>query len=175
MRVPFLCVKVPFTMTIATKQNSPVNIEERKDLDIKAGDTVKVWQKIEEKGKTRLQIFEGLVLAVKHGAEAGATFTVRRVSGGVGVEKVFPLYSPMIDKIEIVRRSTVRQSKLYHLRNKVTKQIRREMRRMKEMGVATSSDSEKPREEEAPRDEVKEEESGAPVEEEKKESEEKSE
>ncbi|MDP2648668.1 MAG: 50S ribosomal protein L19, partial [bacterium] len=81
---------------------SPIDMDARKKLDLKAGDTVRVFQKIEEKGKTRLQAFEGLVLARKHGREAGATFTVRRVSSGVGVEKIFPLYSPMIDRIEVV-------------------------------------------------------------------------
>ena len=65
---------------------SPVKIEDRKGLNIRAGDTVKVWQKIMEKGKVRLQVFEGLVLAVKHGKQAGGTFTVRKVASGVGVE-----------------------------------------------------------------------------------------
>ena len=105
-----------------------VNIEERKKLDIRAGDTVKVWQKIQEKGKTRLQAFEGLILAVRHGKEAGATFTVRKVASGVGVEKIFPLYSPMIDKIKISERSKVRQAKLYHIRDKAAKEMRRQMR-----------------------------------------------
>ena len=72
---------------------SPVDLESRKKLDFASGDTVRVQTKIIEKGKTRLQAFEGLVLARKHGNEAGATFTVRRVSGGFGVEKIFPLYS----------------------------------------------------------------------------------
>ena len=107
---------------------SPVNIEERKNLDIRAGDTVRVWQKIEEKEKTRLQAFEGLVLARKHGREAGGTFTVRRVASGVGVEKIFPLYSPVIDRIEILKRSKVRRSKLYYIREKVAREIRRQMR-----------------------------------------------
>ena len=107
---------------------SPVKIEDRQKLDLRSGDTVRVWQKIMEKGKTRLQAFEGLVLARKHGAEAGATFTVRRVASGVGVEKVFPLYSPMIDKIEIMKRSKVRRGKLYHIRDKAAKEIRRQMR-----------------------------------------------
>src|SRR5260221_4803552 len=101
---------------------SPVNIEERQKLDFRAGDTVRVMQKIEEKGKTRLQAFEGLVLARKHGTEAGATFTVRRVASGVGVEKIFPLYSPMIDKIEILKRARVRRAKLYYIRHKVTRE-----------------------------------------------------
>lgn len=105
-----------------------MNIEERQKIDLRSGDTVRVYQKIVEKGKTRLQAFEGLVLAVKHGKEAGATFTVRRVSSGVGVEKIFPLYSPVIDKIEIVKRSKVRRAKLYHIREKAAKEISRQMR-----------------------------------------------
>ncbi len=121
---------------------SPVNMENRKDLGIRVGDTVRVWQKIEEKGKTRLQAFEGLVLARKHGNEPGATFTVRRVSGGVGIEKIFPLYSPMIDKIEIVRRSKVRRAKLYHIREKVAREIKRQMRKMQLVNLASSSDTE---------------------------------
>ena len=76
---------------------TPIDIASRKNLDMRTGDTVRVWQKIQEKGKTRLQSFEGIVLARKHGAEAGATFTVRRNTNGFGVEKIFPLYSPMID------------------------------------------------------------------------------
>jgi large subunit ribosomal protein L19 len=104
------------------------NSAERAKLDLKSGDTVRVWQKIMEKGKTRLQAFEGLVLARKHGTEAGATFTVRRVASGVGVEKIFPLYSPMIDKIEVVKRAKVRRAKLYHIRDKAAKEIRRQMR-----------------------------------------------
>ena len=101
----------------------------RKNLDLRPGDTVRVYQKIEEKGKTRLQSFEGLVLARKHGTEAGATFTVRRVSSGVGVEKIFPLYSPMIDKIEITKRTRVRRAKLYYIREKVAREARRQLRR----------------------------------------------
>ena len=111
-----------------TSVQSPVKIADRKALDLKSGDTVRVWQKIVEKGKTRLQAFEGLVIAVKHGREAGATFTVRRVASGVGMEKIFPLYSPMIDSIETLKRSEVRRAKLYHIRNKAAKEIRRQMR-----------------------------------------------
>lgn len=110
---------------------SPVNVDERKKLDLRAGDTAKVWQKIQEKGKTRLQAFEGLVLAVKHGKEAGGTFTVRKVTSGVGVEKIFPIYSPMIDKIEITKRAQVRRAKLYHIREKAAKEVRREMRNIR--------------------------------------------
>ncbi len=110
---------------------SPVNIEERSKLDLRSGDTVRVWQKIVEKGKTRLQAFEGLVLARKHGTEAGATFTVRRIASGVGVEKIFPLYSPIIDKVEVLKRSRVRRAKLYHIRDKAAKEISRQMRNIR--------------------------------------------
>src|SRR4051812_29745761 len=99
-------------------KHSTVDMEARKNLDIRPGDTVRVHQKIEEKGKFRLQAFEGLVLARKHGTEAGGTFTVRRVASGVGVEKIFPLYSPMIDHVDIVKRARVRRAKLYFIREK---------------------------------------------------------
>lgn len=115
-------------MQMGTIKISPVNTEHRKLLDIRPGDTVRVWSKIEEKGKTRLQAFEGLVLARKHGTENGATFTVRKVASGVGVERIFPLYSPNIDKIELVRRAKTRRAKLYYIREKATKEIRRKMK-----------------------------------------------
>jgi large subunit ribosomal protein L19 len=121
---------------------SPVNMESRKNLGIRPGDTVRVHQKIQDKGKTRIQVFEGIVLARKHGDEAGATFTVRKVVDGIGVEKIFPLYSPLIDKIEILRRSKVRRSKLYYIREKVAREIRRQMRRMRLMGTASESEIE---------------------------------
>lgn len=116
-------------------KHSPINMDERKKLDIRPGDTVRVWQKIEEKGKFRLQAFEGLILARKHGTEAGGTFTVRRVSSGVGVEKIFPLYSPMIDKVEVVKRARVRRAKLYYIRDKVAREARRQLRRSRLMGT----------------------------------------
>ena len=106
---------------------SPVNIEERKKLDLRPGDTVRVTQKIKEGDKTRLQAFEGIVLAQKHGTEAGSTFTIRKVSSGVGVERIFPLYSPVIQKIEIVKRAKVRRAKLYYIREKAAKETRRKM------------------------------------------------
>lgn len=121
---------------------SPVNMEERKALGIRPGDTVRVHQKIQDKGKTRIQIFEGTVLARKHGDEAGATFTVRKVSGGIGVEKIYPLYSPLIDKLEIVRRSKVRKAKLYYIREKVAKEVKRQMRRMSLVSMTTESEVE---------------------------------
>ena len=104
-------------------------MEARKAMDIRPGDTVRVMQKIKEKDKFRLQAFEGLVLARKHGTEAGATITVRKVSSGVGVERIFPLYSPMIEKFEIVKRARVRRAKLYFIREKVAREARRQLRR----------------------------------------------
>ncbi len=104
-------------------------MDARKKLDMRAGDTVKVFQKIKDAaGKVRTQAFEGLVLARKHGTEAGATFTVRRVTGGFGVEKIFPLYSPMIEKIDVLKRSKIRRSKLYNIRDKAIKQANKRMK-----------------------------------------------
>lgn len=146
---------------------SPVNIEERKKLDLKSGDTVKVTQKIIEKDKktgkpkTRLQVFEGLILSVKHGKEAGGTFTVRKVASGVGVERIFPIYSPNIEKVEVVRRSKVRRAKLYHIREKAAKEIRRQMRNIQDLPeteevaaeeVAQNKEVESEKTEEAPKE-----------------------
>ncbi len=110
---------------------SPVDMAKRKTWDMRAGDTVKVTQKIKEKGKIRLQAFEGLVLARKHGSDSGATFTVRKVASGVGVERVFPLYSPNIESIEVTKRAKVRRAKLYHIREKATKEINKQMRNIR--------------------------------------------
>jgi large subunit ribosomal protein L19 len=120
---------------------SPVQMADRKNLGLKAGDTVKVHQRIIDKGKTRIQIFEGLVLARKHGDEAGATFTVRKMSSGIGVEKIYPLYSPLIEQIEIVKRAKVRRAKLYYIREKVAREIKRQMRRMSLVSMATESET----------------------------------
>jgi large subunit ribosomal protein L19 len=129
------------TSLLAGVITSPVQMEDRKALDIKPGDTVKVHQKIVDKGKTRLQVFEGIVLARKHGDEPGATFTVRKVSQGIGVEKIFPLYTPLIEKIEIVKRAKVRRAKLYYIREKVAREIKRQMRRMSLVSFATESET----------------------------------
>ncbi|MFN3188192.1 MAG: 50S ribosomal protein L19 [Candidatus Paceibacteria bacterium] len=129
------------TTLLAGVVTSPVQMEDRKALGIKPGDTVRVHQKIVDKGKTRLQVFEGLVLARKHGDEPGATFTVRKVSQGIGVEKIFPLYTPLIEKIEIVKRAKVRRAKLYYIREKVAREIKRQMRRMSLVSFATESET----------------------------------
>ena len=81
-----------------------------------SGDTVKVHVKIREGEKERVQIFQGVVIKKTKGL-SGARFTVRKISGGIGVERIFPLYSPAIDKIEVVTQGRVRRSKLYYLRN----------------------------------------------------------
>lgn len=89
----------------------------KKDLpEIKPGDLVRVYHKVKEKDKEKLQVFEGIVIARKHGKELGATITVRREIGGIGVEKIFPLHSPLLEKIEILKRKKVRRAKLYYLR-----------------------------------------------------------
>ncbi len=88
--------------------------------DIKIGDTLKVHAKIKEGNKERIQVFEGTVIAMKH-AGVNKSVTVRRLSYGVGVEKTFPVHSPLVDKFEIVRRGKVRRAKLYYLRGRVGK------------------------------------------------------
>lgn len=121
------CDKVK-PMEITKKQFTPVEQKSRKDLDFKAGDTVRVWNKILEKGKVRLQAFEGLVLSRKHGKESGATFTIRKVSLSVGIERIFPLYSPNIDKIEVLRKSKTRRNKLYYIRTKAVKEVKKRLK-----------------------------------------------
>ena len=151
---------------------SPVNMKERAELGLRSGDTVRVWQNIVElkQGKgadkkmvtlknTRRQAFEGLVLAVKHGSEAGGTFTVRKVASGVGVEKIFPLYSPMIDSIEILRRASTRRAKLYFIREKASRDQKRAMRKSVQVSIIASGKPEEVVEEEpaaveAPEEEV---------------------
>lgn len=129
---------------------SPVDIAARRALDIRPGDTVRVHQKIEEKGKTRIQVFEGLVLARKHHTEPGATFTVRKVTSGVGVERIFPLFAPMIEKVEVVKRARVRRAKLYYIREKATREVRRQLRRSRVMGQMEATASDVAAEESAP-------------------------
>lgn len=115
-------------MNLKNIKISPVDMEVRKKIDMRPGDTVRVWQKIKEGDKTRNQAFEGMVLAIKHGKENGGTFTVRKVIDEVGVERIFPLYSPVIDSIEILKRAKVRRSKLYYIREKATKELKRHLK-----------------------------------------------
>jgi large subunit ribosomal protein L19 len=90
--------------------------QEKKVPDLKPGDTIKVHQKIKDGDKERIQIFEGIIIAKKHGKGISGTITVRKVVDGVGVERIFPINSPAIEKIEVVRHGKVRRSKLYYLR-----------------------------------------------------------
>ncbi len=85
-------------------------------LKVKPGDLVRIYQKVKEGNKQRIQVFEGLVIARKHGKEIGATITVRSEISGIGVEKIFPIHSPTIERVEILKRGKVRRAKLYYLR-----------------------------------------------------------
>ena len=93
------------------KENAP---------EVQVGDTIRVHLKVKEGNRERIQVFEGTVIAKKHGG-IEETFTVRRISYGVGVEKVFPLHAPSIEKVEVVRHGKVRRAKLYYLRGRVGK------------------------------------------------------
>jgi large subunit ribosomal protein L19 len=107
--------------------NAIENLEKeqlRMDIpDFKPGDTVKVNFKIQEGDKERIQVFEGVVIRLRRGNTRG-TFTVRKVSYGIGVERIFPLHSPYIDKIEVVSKGRVRRSRLYYLRGRKGKAAR---------------------------------------------------
>ena len=93
--------------------------EQLKDLtDFQVGNTVKVHNRIKEGGKERIQIFEGVVIARKGGKGANATFMVRKIASGVGVERIYPLHSPNIAKLEVVKDDKVRQAKIYYIREK---------------------------------------------------------
>jgi large subunit ribosomal protein L19 len=101
----------------------------RTDLpEFRAGDTVKVHVRVVEGDKERIQVFQGVVIA-RRGGGTRETFTVRKVSGGIGVERIFPLHSPILDKIEVVRLGKVRRAKLYYLRDRRGKAARIEERR----------------------------------------------
>lgn len=91
--------------------------KKKKDLpDLKPGMTVRVHQKIKEGEKERIQVFEGMILAIKGGKQLTSTITVRKESSGIGVERIFPIHSPFIEKIEAVKQAKVRRAKLYYLR-----------------------------------------------------------
>ena len=125
--------------------------------DVRSGDTVRVHQKIKEKDKERIQAFEGIVIARKHGKGISATITVRKVISGLGVEKVFPIHSPTIDKIEVLKRGKVRRAKLYYLRKAKGKKARL---KRKEFVEAIAEEEPKPTEKkptEEPKEEKKEE------------------
>lgn len=111
-------------MDMIQKFNS-INSPAKTLPDIRPGQTIKVHQKIKEGNKTRTQIFEGIVISRKHGNQNNATITVRKVSNGIGVERIFPTQLPTVEKFEIVRASKVRQAKLYYLRDKTSRETRK--------------------------------------------------
>ncbi|MBN1189798.1 MAG: 50S ribosomal protein L19 [Dehalococcoidales bacterium] len=112
------------------------------------GDTVRVRQKVVEGEKTRIQVFQGVVIRI-HRAAAGTNFTVRRVTSGVGVERTFPIYSPMIDGVEIVRHGKVRRAKLYYLRGLSARASRIKERRVEKLGDEVKAPEPEPEVEEA--------------------------
>jgi large subunit ribosomal protein L19 len=122
------------TLTIAKSAFTTVDVEARKALKFVSGDILCVTTKIKEgkdkagKDKFRLQDFEGIVLARKHGAELGGTFTVRKMSGDIAVERIFPLYSPTIAEIKVIRQNKTRRSKLYFIRDKAAKETRKKLK-----------------------------------------------
>jgi large subunit ribosomal protein L19 len=131
---------------------STVDVAKRKALIFRSGDVIRVNTKVREgkdkdgKDKFRIQGFEGLCLARKHGTEAGATFTVRKMSGDIAVERIFPLYSPAIEDIKIVRSNNTRKSKLYFVRTKAAKETRKKLKATKTR-TAKNTDTKKVEEE----------------------------
>ena len=107
-----------------TNAHNPAN----RFADLKVGWTVRVHQKLKEGEKGKASTFEGIIIAKKHGDEPGATITVRRVVGSYGVEKVYPLRLPSIEKIDVVKQGRARRAKMYYLRDKTAREIRRKTR-----------------------------------------------
>jgi large subunit ribosomal protein L19 len=102
------------------------------------GDTVRVRQKVVEGEKSRIQVFQGVIIKL-HNAGAGTNFTVRRVTSGVGVERTFPVYSPMIDGVEVVRHGKVRRAKLYYLRGLSSRASRIKEKRIEKLGAEAAT------------------------------------
>lgn len=97
----------------------------KKDLpEIRPGFTIVVHQKIKEAGKERIQPFKGLVIARKHGSGINSTITVRKISGGISIERIFPLHSPTIEKIEVVKKTKTKRAKLYYIRDRFGKKAK---------------------------------------------------
>lgn len=114
----------------------------RSDLPaFRVGDTVRVHQRIQEGDKERISPFEGLVIARKHGSGISGTAMVRRVVDGVGVERVFPIHARSIAKIEVVRRARVRRAKLYYIRDKAAREVRRKMKALYQQPSVASSEA----------------------------------
>ena len=104
---------------------------ENKLKDLETGWTVKIHQRIKEGEKTRVQAFEGTIISKKHGTEAGGTITVRKVTDGIGVEKTYPIHLPSIEKVQVLKKPRTRRAKLYYLRDKTSREIRKKMKKEK--------------------------------------------
>ncbi len=123
-----------------------IKIFDKKNLrtdipELKSGMKVRISQKIKEADKERLQVFEGIVIAVKHGQGKTGTFTVRKISSGIGVERIFPLHALTIEKIEVLSQAKVRRAKLYYLRGRIGKKAK--MKQV-ELAEAVAPEAEKP-------------------------------
>ena len=125
-----------------------IKLFDKKDLksdmpELKSGMKVRVWQKIKEADKERLQAFEGVVIVVKHGRGKTGAFTVRKISSGIGVERVFPLHALTIEKIEILSQAKVRRAKLYYLRGRTGKKAKMKQVELAE-AIAPETEMEQP-------------------------------
>jgi large subunit ribosomal protein L19 len=148
------CLNKPFSSKIPIIQNAmnqklvEFNKKQRRNFadlpELQAGDVIKIYRKIKEGNKERIQMFQGMVIALRGGQSASRTITVRKVSFGVGVELVLPLNSPQIEKIEFVKRTTARRAKLYFVRDKSVKVLSRKLKEV------TLKDSRKPKAVEVP-------------------------
>ncbi len=114
--------------------------------DIRPGDVVRIHQKVKEAGKERIQIFEGLVIARKHGKGINATFIVRKIFQGIGVERIFPLHCPTIAKLEVIKHSKVRRAKLYYMRQRTGKKTRMKTKESLPPSIPDQSPIEQPAE-----------------------------
>ena len=113
---------------MSTKLESFKEKQKKEIPEISSGDKIRVYKEVGDGDNKRTEITEGLVIARKHGEDISATITVREVVDKVGVEKIFPIHSPKIEKIEMVKKGKARKSKLYYLRDKTRKEIRRKLR-----------------------------------------------
>lgn len=146
----FIAMKKKITSSGGEEKILEFNKKVRKSAkrpDLRAGDIIKIHRKIKEGNKERIQVFEGIVISIKGKQSSSPMATVRKVSFGVGVELTIPLSSPVVSKIEVVKRAKTRQSKLYYLRNK---DFRLSKLRMKELGQFVAPKEEKTEEEIAP-------------------------
>jgi large subunit ribosomal protein L19 len=130
---------------------------EIKTEEIQPGMHIRIFQKVKEGEKERVQQLEGLVLARKHNKEPGATFTLRRVMDGIGVEWIIPIFSPLIQKVELLKASRVRRAKLYYLREKSSKQTRKKLKVLGKFGKAVIEEPVIEKAQDAPVKEIEEE------------------